>query len=444
MDTTVIFGPPGTGKTTKLKSLLAELVPLSPNDRIAVVSFSKAAARRMTAVLPPSPNVIVGTIHSICFHAMDLTKKDVITPEDFAKLTGMGEEMVRPVLNMKSFAANVMRPVDDVFSKFLMSNDDCPDWGLVQSVLEEYNAFKEQQIYYDFDDMLEENEPIPFDTVVVDEAQDLSPLQWQTVLKRFTPKRLIIAGDDDQAIYPFIGADPHGMAEIAKKTHDVIVLRQSYRLPILIKDYADRTIRQITKRVDKDYQPRSDMGALGLFESIEACLEMYKSPPVLLFRDKFRMEPEIETLRSLALPYVAHGQYSPFQSTRANLLRAFRKLGWEAFEGFEHMLTPEAQDPDISGDAHPIELFDGISWEDAEYLAQVDLDAEPYVLSTIHSYKGEEADHVILFADVTARVEEQAYDDEEKDNEIRVWFTGVTRAKRSLTVIGYNDFLPES
>ena len=43
---------------------------------------------------------------------------------------------------------------------------------------------------------------------MVDEAQDLTPLQWDMVVKIASAvDRVYIAGDDDQAIYEWNGAD---------------------------------------------------------------------------------------------------------------------------------------------------------------------------------------------------------------------------------------------
>ena len=43
---------------------------------------------------------------------------------------------------------------------------------------------------------------------MVDEAQDLTPLQWDMVVKiAKNVDRVYIAGDDDQAIYEWNGAD---------------------------------------------------------------------------------------------------------------------------------------------------------------------------------------------------------------------------------------------
>ena len=50
---------------------------------------------------------------------------------------------------------------------------------------------------------------LALDAVFLDEAQDLSPLQWDMFFHiEEQCKRSYIAGDDDQTIYGFQGADP--------------------------------------------------------------------------------------------------------------------------------------------------------------------------------------------------------------------------------------------
>ena len=60
---------------------------------------------------------------------------------------------------------------------------------------------------------------------MVDEAQDLSPIQWKMydILKK-NSKHIILAGDDDQAIYGWAGAD---VARFQSEPAKDIILPQS-------------------------------------------------------------------------------------------------------------------------------------------------------------------------------------------------------------------------
>jgi len=54
-------------------------------------------------------------------------------------------------------------------------------------------------------------------------------------------------------------------------------------------------------------------------------------------------------------------------------------------------------------------------------------------LSTIHSAKGGEADHVVLMKEMAARTHQEMA--VRPDDERRVWYVGVTRARERLTVV---------
>lgn len=78
-------------------------------------------------------------------------------------------------------------------------------------------------------------------TVLVDESQDLSPLN-HIQLQKITGRRLIAVGDPYQAIYAFRGADANSMASlkdlmqnhIGKKQFKTLTLSKSFRVPHLI------------------------------------------------------------------------------------------------------------------------------------------------------------------------------------------------------------------
>jgi superfamily I DNA/RNA helicase len=70
-----------------------------------------------------------------------------------------------------------------------------------------------------------------FPVVMVDEAQDLSPLNHE-MLKKLSPDRLIAVGDPWQSIYAFRGAVFNGMRDIAEHFHMVqFTLSVSFRCP---------------------------------------------------------------------------------------------------------------------------------------------------------------------------------------------------------------------
>ena len=101
-----------------------------------------------------------------------------------------------------------------------------------------------------------------FDVVFVDEAQDLSLMQWdmvKTIWNRTTDN--YIAGDDDQAIFKWAGADVDSFIALDGK---FINLTQSYRIPAKIHNVAMKIIGKINNRIPKLWKPKMKQGKVSI------------------------------------------------------------------------------------------------------------------------------------------------------------------------------------
>lgn len=105
---------------------------------------------------------------------------------------------------------------------------------------------------FDFDDQLympvfyEQSFP-SYDTVFVDEAQDLSPIQ-HLMLERLEARgaRIIAVGDSRQAIYGFRGADTASMTRLANRFNMTLLpLSISYRCPKAVVREAQQIVYHI-------------------------------------------------------------------------------------------------------------------------------------------------------------------------------------------------------
>jgi superfamily I DNA/RNA helicase len=97
-------------------------------------------------------------------------------------------------------------------------------------IIRNYKKFKKDN-KMDFTDMVEkyvkEVNPPSYKVFIVDEAQDLTPLQWLFVEKvAKQAKRVYLAGDDDQAIYEWNGAKVRCFLDFPG---NIFVLNKSYR-----------------------------------------------------------------------------------------------------------------------------------------------------------------------------------------------------------------------
>ena len=85
----------------------------------------------------------------------------------------------------------------------------------------------------------------------VDEAQDLSLIQWRLVKKiEEKSQDSYISGDDDQAIYKWNGAHVNTFINLEGER---TVLDQSQRVPQKPFALANRLIKRVTNRVEKEW-----------------------------------------------------------------------------------------------------------------------------------------------------------------------------------------------
>jgi superfamily I DNA/RNA helicase len=94
-----------------------------------------------------------------------------------------------------------------------------------------------------------------YTTVIVDEFQDINRLDFELLCVLARGKRLIVVGDDDQAIYAFRGCSAHyimGFAEHIGREVETHILRRNYRCPKNVVEMGNRLIRNNPQRVEKD------------------------------------------------------------------------------------------------------------------------------------------------------------------------------------------------
>ena len=92
-----------------------------------------------------------------------------------------------------------------------------------------------------------------FPLVVVDEAQDLSPVMLELVLSHVHPRggRFVALGDPEQAINAFAGADADSFPKIIERTSATV-------LPLPICYRCDRRIVDVARYWTPDIEPRPD------------------------------------------------------------------------------------------------------------------------------------------------------------------------------------------
>jgi superfamily I DNA/RNA helicase len=431
---TAILGPPGTGKTTTLQRVIADL----PKGRMAVVSFTRAAAGVLTSRLPHPHPKYVGTLHALAYKILGLVKQQVVDEQKFASWYGTDLEEVRLCLQLHSLTLHG----HSLVKAYRIINPVIP-FLRVEHLIGSYLNWKSTYGYIDFNDMITlamGKAASSFDVIICDEAQDMSDLQWQLVLDLLAKDgTLIMAGDDDQAIFTWSGANPHGMRELA---HDFEVLSQSHRLPRIIHGIAEATVSQIKDRIPKEYLPKPMDGQHCINSFFEPML--FNGNYTVLCRDKWVLAEVEDALIERGVPYVCTSNNGKqlFSRGRARLIRAILEEDRKKIERYARYLKPQYRETDVIDKPWQQVVDLGTYEQEAQYLSIVDHSSDPQVtLSTIHGFKGEEDDHVVVMCQCSGITESAADAIITFENEVRVWYVALTRAKQQLTTIGWNSYV---
>lgn len=451
MQTLKILGPPGTGKTTKLLSIVeTELKKVRP-DELAYVSFTRTGAYegRDRAIekfgFSAEELPYFRTLHSIAYHEQKLARGQMIGREQVTYLGGkLGMDF-----SANPASGDFSRP-DDAYFIFDALEKDNPHAAQKQKVRlnmrklqyfqHNYRAFKQQFQMFDFSDLISlyvrTGKPLPVKVAIVDEAQDLTTLQWEMVRKAFANvDRLYIAGDDDQCLTAFAGADVN---EFLRFRGAVEVLAQSYRVPLTIQEYAARIAGAIHERDLKEYKGRDYHGELRRVSS-PASLELSGTESwFLLGRNRWHLKRYTDMLRQKGIMYTTRTRSGDFPSVKPAVIKQINT--YEAVrKGREpgRMLAQVKLRPGASLDLPWYRALDLPDSEIAYYRRVIENDAKQdasrIIVSTIHAVKGAEADHVALLLDMTRQVFGNYTFS--PDDELRAYYVGATRSRETLTLI---------
>src|SRR5210317_1567913 len=289
MKETTIFGPPGTGKTTSLINLVKNKIEggMDPT-KIAFMSFSRKAAseakERATAELNLNTDQMIyfRTLHSLAFTWLGLDVKKVFKGSDYnelGRLVGL-EFRSNPTVGLedgplfqigaggdKYMAVIQMARVREVSleQQFNDTWDHTLHWQQLKNLAKAYSDYKEAKNKLDFVDMIEkfveEGTSPKFDLLIIDEAQDLAPIQWRMVKEVLVPnsKEIYYAGDDDQAIYTWMGVR---LSDFLNASENKLVLNKSYRVPSAVHEFSQNLIKKVSIRQIKEWQPTKKDGTI--------------------------------------------------------------------------------------------------------------------------------------------------------------------------------------
>lgn len=488
----IILGPPGTGKTTTLLEMVEyELESGVAPDRIGYVSFTRKAAEEardramkkfgLTAKQLPW----FRTIHSLCFASLGLSSSEVLEGKKLVEFGDWIGVAVSASVSMEEgatfgfqigdrclFMDNLARVRGIPLRQQYEEDTDGLDWLLVEKVSNGLIEYKKAKGLVDFTDMLnmfaESSWTARLARLFVDEGQDLSNLQWRVVGRLAEgAERVVIAGDDDQAIYRWAGAAVEHFVGLPGRER---VLERSWRVPSSIQAVAARVLTDIKTRRQKEWLPRSGVGSVVRASSLDEIDFGDGVDTLVLARNVcFLRDDAMPLLKAEGVLYEHRGA----TSVRQSLVEAI--LDWERLRKGESIAVREAErvyaqmksregvaqghkklphwfDRDdmvslaelkqhggLLTDAIWHDAMTGIIPADRAYMVKAlrrgaKMTRHPTVrLSTIHGSKGGEAERVVLLRDVAWRTHREA--DQNREDEARVWYVAATRAREQLTIV---------
>jgi superfamily I DNA/RNA helicase len=492
----LIFGPPGCGKTYTLMEIIRkEMESGTPPDRIGFVSFSRKSiteARDRAGAelnLTERDTPYFRTLHSMGFHWLGMKTEELIGVYDLKQIgASMGMAFdTRDVydkdgvmqlsakegnkyLTLIQRATMRMIPLEQEYNE---AGDYNIKWPLLEKLDKVYASYKQETGKFDFTDMIklmvEQGRGPSLDILIVDEAQDLTPLQWEQVkVLRSNAKRIWYAGDDDQAIFRYTGVDVRHMLGICD---NVRVLNQSYRVPMSVHTLSAQLASRISRRQPKEWRSTDHEGSINYHMGVHE-IDMSEGSWTVMSRTMANLNKLGEQLEGAGILYKKNGRLSfdednlkamhlwedlqngefisPAEASK--LYECLPKRGEAARVKYGMAKTLQECDPlkplthKALVDEHglladigmPSEDLLKLSSDEKQYLKAIKrrggITIDPAIkLSTIHRMKGGEDQNIVLMTDMGYMPHKTLQ--ETPDDEHRVFYTAVTRTKENLHIV---------
>lgn len=286
----LVLAPPGCGKTYILaeRVIQAHAHGVDYSDMVCL-TFTNRASRGMRERIaqrtdnPVPPSLFVGNVHRFCSNYLFDTKK---VPQNAAVIDDLDAESIitflahlDPSEDHSRFANEIVNlqhalaqreagmPRKLIVHDDLLSETELPHLQRKTELARLYAEYKETDCLLDFEDLLEktyllaQNDPNRhrYKWIQVDEVQDLSFLQLAIIdLFAADDATIVFLGDEQQAIFSFVGAKLQALEELKQKcAPNLHHLGKNHRSPKYLLDiYNQYASRQLG--IDDELLPSTD------------------------------------------------------------------------------------------------------------------------------------------------------------------------------------------
>ncbi|MCI4135835.1 ATP-dependent helicase [Bacillus vallismortis] len=289
----LVLAGAGSGKTRVLTARAAHMIEhlgIAPENMLLVTFTTKAVAEmkeRMAKQYGLQPakvrRLVTGTFHSFFYKILYHYDSAKWNGEHLLKMEWQREQYIKKALYEEGIDEKEF-PVDQALQQIgfwkntYVPNERIPlqdEWEKqVYRLYEHYERQKKENNQFDFDDMasacyelfinqpdLLEQYQSRFTYILIDEFQDINPVQYKIMQMLASPEQnLCCVGDDDQSIYAFRGSNPSFILDFQKDYPGAktIYLTANYRSTHPIVSSADIVVKKNKNRYAKMLEAARD------------------------------------------------------------------------------------------------------------------------------------------------------------------------------------------